>query len=80
MAVYSMGMSGEKYKTLEVTRRFKVFDTVTIYLREGKLINGEIVFIGDDEVYVTGPYMPIHEIKFKDITDVTQWNAPADWK
>lgn len=80
MAVYSIGTNGTEQKTLQVTIRFKVFDMVTINLRDGETVNGEIVYIEKDKVHVTGPYRPIQKIDFKDISDINSWNPPENWR
>ena len=80
MAVYSIGTNGTEQMILQVTSRFKVFDMVTINLRDGEIVNGEIVYIEKDKVHVTGPYRPIQKIDFKDISDINSWNPPETWR
>ena len=80
MAVYSIGRNGKKHMALQVTRQFKVFDTVEITLRGGKKTRGEIIYIEEGKVHVTGPYVPNEEIDLKEIIDIISWNAPESWK
>ena len=78
MAVHSVNGGGQRI--LCVTARFQVFDTVTITCRDGTCIKGEIVYIGEKDLYITGPYEPIETIKFKEITQVREWPRPEEWK
>ena len=80
MAVYSIGRNGKKNMALQVTKQFRVFDTVEITFRDGKKIQGEIIYIEEEKVYVTGPYMPNEIIDLREITDIISWNAPESWK
>ncbi len=81
MAVYSIQMDeNQRALQVQVTKRFKVFNLVTLTLRDGQTINGEIVFIGKEEIHVTGPYGPIEIFKFTDICDIASWRAPEDWQ
>ena len=80
MSVYSLKSGGEKYRVLQVSRQFKVLDAVTVHLRDGKTINGKIIFIEEDKVLVTGPYIPIEEILLSEIFDIIPWDLPEEWK
>lgn len=80
MAVYSSQRDGQQYRCIEVTRRFKVFDTVIIICRDGRKKEGEIIFIDKDNIHITGPYVPIEKIKLKEILDVEPWEPPESWK
>lgn len=80
MAVYPIQMRGEQYPCIEVTRRFKVFDMVTITCKDGKEINGEIIYIDKRSVLISGPYLPIEEVELKKILDICIWNPPESWK
>ena len=80
MAVYSIGTNGTTQLSVQVTIRFKVFDTVRITLRNGEHADGEIVYIEKDKVHITGPYRPIQKINFKDISDINSWNPPETWR
>ena len=78
MAVYSVNGGGQRI--LCVTARFQVFDTVTITCRDGTSRNGEIVYIGEHQLHITGPYEPISVIEFDKITQVYDWPRPEEWK
>ena len=79
MAVYSTKGDSEQL-VLCVTARFRALDTVAITSRDGTTQKGVIVYVGKDEVYITGPYEPIVIINFNEITDVKQWPRPEEWK
>ena len=80
VAAYSIQMSGEQYRCVEIKRRFKVFDMVTITCKDGKKINGEIIYIDKQSVQITGPYLPIEEVKLKTIFDIERWEPPESWR
>jgi hypothetical protein len=80
MAVYSSQRDGQQYRCIEVTRRFKVFDMVTITCKDGREINGEIIYIDKGSLQISGPYLPIEEIKLKSIFDINKWEPPESWK
>ncbi len=79
MALYSIKMD-EDQRVLQVTKRFKVFDLVTLTFRDGQTINGEIVFIEKEKIHITGPYGPIETFKLQEILDITSWNAIEEWE
>ncbi len=79
MAVYSIKTDGDQ-RVLEVTEQFKVFDLVTITLEDGQTINGEIIYIREEEIYVTGPYGPIETFKLHEILNITSWYTTEGWE
>ena len=80
MAVYTKGMENEQYLTIQVTKRFKVFDMVEVTFKDGRAINGEIVYVEKEFLHITGPYMPIEIVDFKEIVDINYWIPPEEWK
>ena len=77
MAVQSIQMNGEINWGIEI--RFKVFDMVTITCKDGRKMNGEIIYIDKKSVYITGPYLPIQEVELEKIFDISGWEPPESW-
>ena len=79
MGVYPIRKSGNQYKCLQITKQFALYDTVKIFRKDGTCATGEIVFISDDEVQVTGPYLPVISVSLCDIEDIEDWKRPENW-
>ena len=79
MAVYPIQKRGNQYKCLKITKQAGLYDTVKIYCKDGNCVTGEIIYMSDDEVQVTGPYLPIRSIELCDIENIQDWKPPEYW-